>query len=295
MLSTNSESNPLRLSIAVPSSFIDIYPNKAQKTQHIGRIARAASIFQVDEILVYLDEETQRQRRNNQLITQVLEYMETPQYLRKHLFKKLPELQYVGLLPPLRTPHHPVEKRIQKLKQGEIREGYAFQQGGQPVVDIGVEVPLPLQNIRSERLPARITVQVHRSRSGDLVAQPYSFTQSHVYWGYKVQQVPSLLGDFLQKTSAYKFIVATTRKGNLVNNYAPLLRQTWQKVGHLLLLFGSHKEGLDAILSREGLDLIAITSYQVNFLSAQGVATVRVEEAVLIGLTIFRLLEQAHL
>jgi predicted SPOUT superfamily RNA methylase MTH1 len=287
----NSNTHPLRLSIAIPSSFIDTYPNKAQKTQQIGRIGRAAAIFQVSEILVYQDKKTPAQRKNSQLITRVLEYLETPQYLRKHLFGKLPELRFAGLLPPLRTPHHPIEKRLRNLNHGEFREGYAYLKGQRPVVDVGVEVPLPLIQ-EEEKLPTRITVQIHRDRDGVLAAHPFSHSDPPAYWGYKTRQIQLSLADFLYKSTRYKLIVAATRKGDLVNEQVSSLYQSWQKTGHLLLLFGSHEEGLDAIFRRMGQDLSSIAQYQVNFLLDQGVATIRVEEAILIGLTTFRFLER---
>ncbi|MDO8055829.1 MAG: putative RNA uridine N3 methyltransferase, partial [Candidatus Hermodarchaeota archaeon] len=74
----SSNNQPLHLSFAIPSSFVDIYPNRTQQTQQIGRIARAAAIFQVSDILVYQDANNATQRKNSQLISRVLEYMETP-------------------------------------------------------------------------------------------------------------------------------------------------------------------------------------------------------------------------
>jgi predicted SPOUT superfamily RNA methylase MTH1 len=280
------------LSFAIPSSFIDIYPNKAQKTQQIGRIARAAAVFQVAEILVYQDTQNSTQKKNSQLIKCVLEYMETPQYLRKRLFGKLPELRYVGLLPPLRTPHHPLEKHTRALKNGEIREGFAYKNGQKVFVDIGVERPLPLVSFHSKSLPTRVTVQVYRNPEGLLVAQPASPPERSVYWGYETRLIQSPLTAFLQRSTNYKLIVAATRKGDLVNKHVTSLRRAWQKAGHLLLLFGSHEEGLDSIFLRMGQDLSSLTQYQLNFLLNQGVATIRVEEAVLIGLTAFRFFEQ---
>jgi predicted SPOUT superfamily RNA methylase MTH1 len=290
MTTKKSSNTPLFLSIAIPSSIIDVYSNKAQKTQQIGRIARAAAIFQVDEILVYLDRKNNEQMRNQKLITRVLEYLETPQYLRKHLFSKIPELQYVGLLPPLRTPHHPLEKRSKALKSGEIREGFAFREKKKRVVDIGVESFLPLLGSQSIDLPTRITVRISRTKSGILEARPSS--RPLIYWGYKVISSPSPLGKFLMKSSSYSYVIALSRKGTALDEKVNLLQQQWQKANRLLLLFGSHKEGLAEILEKEGYQLSSIANHTINLLSFQGVATVRTEEAVGIGLASFRLIEQ---
>lgn len=39
-------------------------------------------------------------------LARVLEFMETPQYLRRTLFERHPDLQSAGLLNPLDAPHH---------------------------------------------------------------------------------------------------------------------------------------------------------------------------------------------
>jgi predicted SPOUT superfamily RNA methylase MTH1 len=292
MTAQSTKSCPLPLSIAIPSSFIDVYSSNAQKTQQIGRIARAAAIFQVDEIIVYLDRQNHKQRKNNQLISLVLTYMETPQYLRKHLFDRIPELRYVGLLPPLRTPHHPLGKVSKVLKTDEIREGYAFFDKGRLVVDIGIEAPLPLLKAQSLNFPTRLTVRITRNKEESLVAYPCTPPRTKRYWGYQVIALQSLLGEFLANTSNYKFIVATTRKGTLINTKMDLLHQQWRKANRLLLLFGSHKEGLSEIFAKEDYSLSSLTDYSINLLPHQGVATIRTEEAVFIGLTGFRILEQ---
>ena len=197
------------------------------------------------------------------------------------------------LLPPLRTPHHPLEKHSGNLKNGEIREGFAYKEKQKIVVDIGVEAPLLLMKKYPKKLPARITVQVYRTGKGRLVAQPCTSPDPSTYWGYKTRQIQQPFTDFLQKASSSRLIIAATRKGELVNSQVTSLRRAWQKAGQLLLLFGSHEEGLDAIFQRMGHDLSSITEYQVNFLTHQGVATIRVDEAILIGLTTFRFIERA--
>ena len=290
MTAKKTGNTPLSLSIAIPSSFIDVYASKAQKTQQIGRIARAAAIFQVDEILVYLDHENRKQVRNQHLITRVLEYVETPQYLRKHLFGKISELQYAGLLPPLRTPHHPLEKQSRGLKQGEIRDGYAFKEKNLGVIDVGVESFLPLLEVQSIDLPTRLTVRISRTKSGDLVARPSRPPRPSIYWGYKVTGSQSLLGEFLLKSSSYGYIVALSRKGSAISKKRELLHRQWKQANRLLLLFGSHKEGLAEILKKEGYQLSSVANHTINLLSYQGAATIRTEEAVGIGLAIFRLI-----
>ena len=112
-----------KLSIAIPASVISDTPHLREKTSKIGLIARAAAIFRVNEILLYPDNLKVDQSRDLRFIALLLNYLETPQYLRKALFKLEPDLQYAGILPPLRTPHHPLSGKTKHLKVGEYREG----------------------------------------------------------------------------------------------------------------------------------------------------------------------------
>ncbi len=288
----SSRTLPKQLSIAVPASFIDVYSNLAQKTTQIGRIARAAAINRVDEILVFPDFSSREQAPQRRLITRVLEYLDTPQYLRKHLFGKLPELRRVGLLPPLRTPHHPIERRAQKLSDGEIREGYAYQKDGKLVVDIGVEQPLPFLNPVPSPIPCRVTVSITRKTSGVLTAQPATPPAPEVYWGYRVVDVKKPLSDFLQKTSVYDLVLATSRKAPPISEIWKKLHSLWQRAKRVLVLFGSHDKGLREILQREGHQLQALTDFLVNTVPNQGTETIRTVEAVFQSLSVLRLLEQ---
>ena len=135
-----------KLAIAIPASVISDTPHLREKTSKIGLIGRAAAIFRVDEIIVYPDNPKANQVRDLDFIALLLNYLETPQYLRKRLFKIEPSLQFAGILPPLRTPHHPVSGKTRDLKVGEYREGLVLSQAKEGLlVDIGVEQPALLR------------------------------------------------------------------------------------------------------------------------------------------------------
>ena len=134
--------NKKKIAIAIPASVISDTPHLREKTSKIGLIGRAAAIFRVNEIIIYHDDCKANQYQFADLIVTLLTYMETPQYLRKRLFKLDPRLQYVGIVPPLRTPHHPLNRKSKNLKFGEYREGVVLSTTEDGVlVDIGVEVP----------------------------------------------------------------------------------------------------------------------------------------------------------
>src|SRR3972149_246211 len=156
-----------KLAIAIPASVISDTPHLREKTSKIGLIGRAAATFRVDEIIVYPDGAgNDKQRREADLIATLLEYMETPQYLRKRLFKLDPRLQFAGILPPLRTPHHPLIGKSEDLNVGEYREGVTLAKTKEgSLVDIGVEHPALLRETHWA-LGKRLTLQIVKAGEG---------------------------------------------------------------------------------------------------------------------------------
>lgn len=103
------------LSMALPGSILDNAQTKELKTYLAGQIARAAVIFQVDEIVVFDDQlgsrtttgvPTKRAQDCHVFMARILQYLETPQYLRRALFPMHSDLSCAGLLNPLDCPHH---------------------------------------------------------------------------------------------------------------------------------------------------------------------------------------------
>uniref|UniRef100_A0A453MAM7 Uncharacterized protein n=1 Tax=Aegilops tauschii subsp. strangulata TaxID=200361 RepID=A0A453MAM7_AEGTS len=114
------------VSIAVAGSVIDNAQSLELATLLAGQIARAAAVFRIDEIVVFdsspaaengggAEEEEESGAR---FLVRILEYLETPQYLRRRLFPMHKNFKYVGLLPPLDAPHH-----VRKHEWSEFREG----------------------------------------------------------------------------------------------------------------------------------------------------------------------------
>jgi len=73
---------PRSLSLLLPSSLAIDASDLRSKTAKIGQIARAASVFRADRIVIYRDPDLDE----TELIERILNYAETPQYLRKRLF-----------------------------------------------------------------------------------------------------------------------------------------------------------------------------------------------------------------
>jgi hypothetical protein len=273
-----------RLSIAIPASLVADVPHLREKTSKIGLVGRAAAIFRVDEIVVFRDLPEVDQRRDTRLVATILSYMETPQYLRKRLFKIRPELRYAGVLPPLRTPHHPLPDRVRDLTVGEFREGVptSLTKGG-TLVDIGVKHPVLVPGTRlpiNERLTLRIT-----DLGKHLKATRACRDDIKEYWGYQVTVSNAPLGEML-KNITFDLILATSRLGTPMPKIVKALRNRWRKSRKILVAFGAPTEGLYQILEREQLDLEEVADYIVNMIPNQGTETVRTEEAIYASLAL---------
>lgn len=270
-----------RLVVAVPASVISDTPHLREKTSKIGFIGRAAAIFKVDEIIVYADVPKVNQRREIDLIATLLSYMETPQYLRKRLFQLKPELQFAGILPPLRTPHHPLPG---KLKVGDYREAVVLSKAKEgTLVDIGLEQLALLRGAEFDQ-NQRITVQVVTAGL-KIEVQAVSRDEVPEYWGYTVTVEPRALKPLLNEPR-FDLVIGTSKFAPLFQEVAKRLGERWAKASSVLLLFGSPSRGLFDIAKDEGINLNDVVDFVVNTLPNQGTETVRTEEAVLASLAI---------
>ena len=273
-----------KLSIAIPASIISDTPHLREKTSKIGLIGRAAAIFRVDEIIVYPDNPKINQAADMDLTAVLLAYMETPQYLRKKLFKLKPELRYAGILPPLRTPHHPLNCRIKNLKIGEYREGIIVSKTKKGMlVDIGVELPALIPN---RRLPIgrRVTVKIIKVDK-QVEVELANRDEIPGYWGYTVIVEKHLFGKML-KSRGFGLTIATSKYGVPLANITEKIAERWKKAETILVAFGAPTQGLYEIVEQEGLDLEEIVDFVVNTVPMQGTETIRTEEAIIASLAV---------
>jgi predicted SPOUT superfamily RNA methylase MTH1 len=275
-----------KLAIAIPESVISDTPHLREKTSKIGLVGRAAAIFRVDEIIVYPDSSGKGEQRSEaDLIATLLEYMETPQYLRKRLFKLDPRLQFAGILPPLRTPHHPLNRKSEHLKVGEYREGVTLSKTKEGVLaDIGVEHPALIRETQWA-LGKRLTLQI--VKAGERVeVQTLSKDVIPYYWGYTVTAENHSFGKLL-RSRKFDLTIATSRIGARFLDIAEKVAKKWKNANHTLVAFGAPMRGLHEIAKAEGANLDDIVDFVINTVPEQGTETVRTEEALLASLAIF--------
>ncbi len=244
------------MEIAIPSSSLINERDEKIKIYKIGIIGRAAAVFRVEKIYIYHDPILDE----SDLIKEILEYLETPQYLRKHIFPIKKSLRYAGLLPPLQIPSH----KPKSLKIGEVREGVVVKVApdGTAWADIGLKA---LALFRGKaRKGARVTVRV--CSKNPLVVEE---AKAEEYWGYDVKKTE--LENLLRKENA----IITSRKGRI-----PRIEEM---KGDKLLIFGNPKEGVLEIAERLGIH----SDVDVwNMIPNQGSRTVRLEEAIIACLAI---------
>ena len=266
-----------KITVAVPSSLVADVPHLREKTSRLGFLGRAFGIFRVDEALIYADVPGGESVSQGRFIASVLGYMETPQHLRKHLIRMDPDLRFVGILPPLRTPNHPASARLVDLRVGEIREGIVTDTSTKiSRVDVGVgslaEVPTRLHR------GSRVSVQITRT-APKIIAELVDRNRIDIYWGFRVTLKNLPLGRLIQENKP-DVVIATSRLGEKVDTVLDQLRTSITGASSVLLAFGSSKRGLHEIIAQEGLKLNTLATYTLNFVPHQGTQTVRTEEAV---------------
>ena len=272
------------LSVALPASVISDTPHLREKTAKIGLIGRAAAIFRVDEIIVYQDNPKANQSRELDFIALLLNYLETPQYLRKRLYRIEPDLQFAGILPPLRTPHHPVSGKLRDLKAGEYREGLVLSQAKEGLlVDIGVEQPAILRETQYA-IGERLTLQIINVGTR-VEVQSANRDDVPVYWGYKVRVEKRPFAQFVT-ASEFDLTIATAKLGANFTSAATEIEKKWRLSKQVLVAFGAPSRGLHEIAKEEGTKLERIVDFVVNTIPEQGTATVRTEEALFISLAV---------
>jgi predicted SPOUT superfamily RNA methylase MTH1 len=273
-----------KLAVAIPVSMVSDIPHLREKTLKIGLIGRAAAIFRVNEIIVFPDNLGTSQKRDRNLIVTLLSYMETPQYLRKRLFKIKPELRYAGILPPLRTPHHPLEKRAKRLKIDEYREGATLtvtEQGS--LVDIGIERPVLIPDMKLQ-VNKRVTVKITKRGKHPRVTLA-NREEIEAYWGYTVTASKASFGQ-LTKSRTYDLVVATSKNGTPLTQVTDELAKRWKKSRKVLVAFGAPTQGLQEIVAQEKLRLDEVADFTVNTIPDQGTETVRTEEGIYASLAL---------
>ena len=262
-----------RIAVSIPDTVLEEKESLRDKTEKLGSIARACAIYGVDTIEVFRDP---RERGEANAICKILEYLETPQYLRKRLYPLDETLRFAGVLPPLRIPSHKPRIPPNRVPPGEVREGVVNPDG---TVDVGLEMS---PRLGSKAQPGkRVTVRIS---SKPPVAEIIKKEEAGAYWGYTVE-TKRLAEVFADPRFAIK--IATSRWGTGLPDGMALFRALLRRADSVKLVFGAPSRGLFDIV---GPDLEHKVDMILNLFPGQQVETVRTEEAVFAALGLVGLL-----
>ncbi len=264
----------LNIWVAIPDSSLSDEQTKRDKSIKIGQFARACSIFSVKKIFVYHDPVSEFEKEDPLLLRTILRYLDTPQYLRRILYPKMTQLEYAGILHPIKAPHHKPAQDIKTVKAGDIRTGVIAKVKGSLYVEAGLGslVPFDGSGHEGKKVNVRFTSGYPHLRAAEAADSDITG-----YWGYEVKEVPSL-SKLLSSTENTEFMI-TSRKGSYFRNSEAKLMQRLKDVQNLLVVFGAPKHGVQDILAKEGGSIKP--EFIINMFPHQATETVRLEESVL--------------
>lgn len=296
-----------------------------QKTSLVGQIARALSVFCIDEIIIFSDGQThddskrQRKRKKrpddyaslvrndytgnsdpDQFFVHLLSYLETPPYLRKELFPLHQNLRSAGTLPSLDLPHH-----LKAHEWCQYREGITVlgPNESNTYVEAGLRIPVTIK----KKLPPKTRVTLSfmpgaKEANASCACEKILADAVHpnepresggYYWGFQVRKAESLSEVFTECKfdDGYDITIGTSERGvSLESLYSENSLQI-ESFMHMLVVFGG-VGGLEvAIENDEELQRLGVVEVKevfdrwVNICTGQGSRTIRTEEALWIGLT----------
>lgn len=295
-----------RISVAIPDSSLSDEKGLREKTLKIGKFARTFSIFGVEKIVIYKDPTETRTKSDMFLLNLILEFLNTPQYLRKSIYPMNSDLSYIGLLPPIRAPQHTNKVRIKDVKVGEIRVGVLHDKNSMLkkmdrktftntdksilnfdkerfdfYIDVGLDYPIPF--LGEGRDGEKVVVKFVNSYPHLKVIKASGRDLEKLYLGYSIVKVNSL-EDFLKKLDEKTFVIFTSKKGRIFKSVEFQFKQSINNFENLLIVFGSPSKGIKEIYTNYHTTK---NSMYLNMFPDQKTQTIRLEEAILGTLTLF--------
>ncbi|BBG93317.1 hypothetical protein Prudu_001291 [Prunus dulcis] len=297
------------VSVAVPGSIIHNAQSLELATRLAGQIARAMTIFRIDEVVIFDNKSesgsppeanSDEDESGAAFLVRILRYLETPQYLRKALFPKHNSLRFVGMLPPLDAPHH-----LRKHEWGPFREVSLFS-----VSTYGL-ILRELANVIVDQVlepGTRVTVAMgaNRNLDADISRQVVSSSkpreEAGTYWGYKVRyasNITSVRNECHTRYSCvhsmtslsepffplpihgflggYDHSIGTSEHGQIINS-SDLTIPTFR---HLLIAFGGLaglEESIEEDNNLKAKNVREVFDLYLNTCPHQGSRTIRTED-----------------
>ena len=227
----------------------------------------------------------------SEYILRNLQYLETPQYLRKHLFKMHSDLKNAGLMNPIECHHH-----LRATDVCEYREGVTLdrptKKGAGSWVDIGLKQQAQIPNLL---LPNhRITVKINNFEDGEAsfyeataVSRKTPRIERSLYWGYDVRPADNISD--LVKNGNYDLKILCNHHEQVEGMQELFEFDEVDLSDKSVLIFFSGTDNLEGMIARdEGAKLtleqsISLFDFSLRF-SDFGVQKLRLEEQLFMGL-----------
>ncbi|CAL2038109.1 unnamed protein product [Caenorhabditis brenneri] len=265
---------PFTISIAVPGQFLNNAQSSELRTYMAGQIARAATLYRVDEIIIY-DESC---RMTNEAVNayyngtwqgtllpaetnyegcfylaKILEYLECPQYLRKDLFPIQKPLKYAGLLNPLDAQHHlKSDEKTFRFREGVVLKKRS-KEGRGPICNIGLDKEFEIDSDAVSLPPyTRVTVEIKNLNEqcklyrGSITSGAAVTRESGQYWGYSVRLMTGL--QKVLEGKKFDVVAGVSPRGKLASQMDVCILNKPK----ILLVFGG-VAGVDAAVESEEL------------------------------------------
>ncbi|CAD8100120.1 unnamed protein product [Paramecium primaurelia] len=227
------------VTIAIPDSIISNAQSSELRSYFMSQLARMFAIFQVDEVIILRDYSYIPKSKQFDVASYVvrnLQYLETPQYLRKYLFPIHSDLKNVGLMNPIESKHHLLTEQVCPFREGVVVERPS--KGDTSWVEIGLKrqvlINYPLQP------GTRVTLKLDDPTSTHLTGTPVSSQDAKkegYYWGYTVT-IESKFHRLLDRDDFdMKILIETEKSDETTQTTTFNPRQLSQQPLKLLLLF----------------------------------------------------------
>ena len=240
-----------------------------------GHIARALSVFCVDEVIVFSDghfhpPSNRNHHRNHSLahapdaledpytgtsdpdhfLVHLLSYLETPPHLRRILFPLHPNLRTAGTLPSLDLPHHLKPEEWCSYREGvTLAEKVKAGQGTK--IEAGLRIPVTVEDDipPNSRVTLKLDGNAKASNSnpkekiiyGEAVSPEEPREEGGYYWGFSVRKASSLSDVFTECgfQGGYDVTIGTSERGEDVETlYGADEERKVEGFEHLLVVFG---------------------------------------------------------
>ena len=287
------------LSVAVPGSIVANAQSRELRTYLAGQVGRALALFNVDEVVVYddrsineVDSKSAPYGDANTFLARILQYLETPAYLRKDLFPIHEDLKLAGLLNPLDAPHHLKASDSRPYREGIVVN--AAGKNGTFLVNCGQRNYVQID--KKLKVGVRVTVELDDGgKSGKAVAPSIPREKLGVYWGYTVRLAQSFQDIFVKSPhpNGYDCAIGISENGQDVHDPPVLasVQSAHRNRKHALVVFGGMNGLESAVEADEQLQVpkektAQIFDHYLNCCPRKGSRTMRTEEDMLLALSI---------